>query len=101
MAAPREDPAPSGPSKAQGDANDLAQAYRELLRGEQAATALEANLSNLESKLDALLAAYEPAETTEEGGEDSAAGEATKKTSEKKEKPTQQSKEDPQDEKKH
>ncbi|CAI6054917.1 unnamed protein product [Clonostachys chloroleuca] len=100
MAAPKEDPAPSGPSKAQGDANDLAQAYRELLRGEQAATALEANLSNLESKLDALLAAYEPAETTEEGGKDSDSGEASKKTSEKKEKPAQESKEDPQDEKK-
>jgi hypothetical protein len=28
-------------------------------RGEQAATALEANLSNLESKLDAILAAFE------------------------------------------
>ncbi|CAH0049494.1 unnamed protein product [Clonostachys solani] len=99
MAAPREDPAPSGSSKAQGDANDLAQAYRELLRGEQAASTLEANLTNLESKLDALLAAYEPAETTEEGGKDSDAGEASGKTPEKKEKPAQQSKEDPQDEK--
>ncbi|VUC27139.1 unnamed protein product [Clonostachys rosea] len=87
MAAPREDPAPSEPPKAQGDANDLAKAYRELLRGEQAATALEANLSNLESKLDALLAAYEPAETTEEAGEGSDAGKASQKTSEKKEDP--------------
>ncbi|KAJ4170400.1 hypothetical protein NW754_006538 [Fusarium falciforme] len=45
-------------SKASGDA-DLAQAYRDLARGEQTATALEANLSNLESKLDAILAALE------------------------------------------
>ncbi|CAH0026662.1 unnamed protein product [Clonostachys rhizophaga] len=68
--------------------------------GEQAATALEANLSNLESKLDALLAAYEPAEATGEGGKDSDAGKAPKETSEEKEKPAQESKEDPQNEKK-
>lgn len=36
-------------------------------RGEQTATAMEANLSNLESKLDALLAAFEPLEE-EKGG---------------------------------
>ncbi|RGP73787.1 hypothetical protein FLONG3_6208 [Fusarium longipes] len=41
-----------------GDA-DLAQAYRELARGEQAATNLENNLTNLESRLDAILAALE------------------------------------------
>ena len=35
------------------------QAYRDLARGEQAAAAMEANLTNLESKLDALLAAAE------------------------------------------
>jgi hypothetical protein len=36
-------------------------------RGEQAATALEANLSNLESKLDAILAAFEsPSGDTED-----------------------------------
>ncbi|RMJ04907.1 hypothetical protein CDV36_014428, partial [Fusarium kuroshium] len=34
-------------------------AYRDLARGEQTATALEVNLSNLESKLDAILAALE------------------------------------------
>ncbi|CEI39205.1 hypothetical protein FVEN_g10506 [Fusarium venenatum] len=41
-----------------GDA-DLAQAYRDLARGEQAATNLENNLTNLESRLDAILAALE------------------------------------------
>ncbi|TDZ17819.1 hypothetical protein Cob_v009360 [Colletotrichum orbiculare MAFF 240422] len=39
--------------------DNIAQAYRDLLRGEQAATALEANLTNLENRLDALLAAFE------------------------------------------
>ncbi|KAL2271172.1 hypothetical protein VTJ83DRAFT_543 [Remersonia thermophila] len=34
----------------------LAQALRELARGEQTASTLEANLTNLESKLDAILA---------------------------------------------
>lgn len=34
----------------------LAQALKDLARGEQTASALEANLSNLESKLDAILA---------------------------------------------
>ncbi|KAJ0150627.1 putative Cystinosin like protein [Fusarium oxysporum f. sp. albedinis] len=38
-------------------------AYRDLARGEQAATALENNLSNLESRLDAILAALEARET--------------------------------------
>ncbi|KAL7950814.1 hypothetical protein V8C42DRAFT_131481 [Trichoderma barbatum] len=41
---------------------DLAQALRELSRGEQTATAMEANLNNLESKLDALLAAFDDLE---------------------------------------
>ncbi|EWZ98009.1 hypothetical protein BFJ63_vAg1755 [Fusarium oxysporum f. sp. narcissi] len=53
-------PLASGSSS--GDA-DLAQAYRDLARGEQAATALENNLSNLESRLDAILAALEARET--------------------------------------
>ncbi|KAG8666083.1 hypothetical protein FPOAC2_11176 [Fusarium poae] len=44
-----------------GDA-DLAQAYRDLARGEQAATNLENNLTNLESRLDAILAALEASE---------------------------------------
>ncbi|QLI65603.1 uncharacterized protein G6M90_00g012120 [Metarhizium brunneum] len=46
---------------------DLAQAYRELVKGEQAATALEANLTNLESKLDAMLAALEEKASGAEG----------------------------------
>ncbi|KAI5465945.1 hypothetical protein BGZ63DRAFT_374939 [Mariannaea sp. PMI_226] len=46
------------PSSSSSDV-DLAQAYRDLARGEQAATALEANLANLESKLDTILAALE------------------------------------------
>lgn len=47
-------------------------------RGEQAATALEANLSNLESKLDALLAAFETGETGQnaDGGAKQGAGDA-------------------------
>ncbi|OAA43234.1 hypothetical protein NOR_04601 [Metarhizium rileyi] len=42
-----------------GETVDLAQAYRDLAKGEQTATALEANLANLESKLDAMLAVLE------------------------------------------
>ncbi|KID80172.1 hypothetical protein MBR_01484, partial [Metarhizium brunneum ARSEF 3297] len=42
-------------------------AYRELVKGEQAATALEANLTNLESKLDAMLAALEEKASGAEG----------------------------------
>ncbi|KAL7927663.1 hypothetical protein ACQKWADRAFT_277456 [Trichoderma austrokoningii] len=45
---------------------DLAQALRELSRGEQTATAMEANLTTLESKLDALLAAFEQLEEENE-----------------------------------
>ncbi|CCT65757.1 uncharacterized protein FFB20_04908 [Fusarium fujikuroi] len=56
------EPLASGSSS--GDA-DMAQAYRDLARGEQAATALENNLSNLESRLDAILAALEARETTQ------------------------------------
>ncbi|KAL6696187.1 hypothetical protein J3F84DRAFT_327105 [Trichoderma pleuroticola] len=41
---------------------DLAQALRELARGEQTATAMETNLTNLESKLDAILAAFDDME---------------------------------------
>ncbi|TQV99430.1 hypothetical protein V2A60_004905 [Cordyceps javanica] len=41
------------------DPQDLAKAYREITKGEQTATQLEANLTNLESKLDAMLAAFE------------------------------------------
>ncbi|EFY92814.1 hypothetical protein MAC_01052 [Metarhizium acridum CQMa 102] len=46
---------------------DLAQAYRDLAKGEQAATALEANLTHLESKLDAMLAALEKKASGAEG----------------------------------
>ncbi|EXM36181.1 hypothetical protein NW761_000616 [Fusarium oxysporum] len=52
---------PPASGSSSGDA-DLAQAYRDLARGEQAATALENNLSNLESRLDAILAALEARE---------------------------------------
>ncbi|KXH28535.1 hypothetical protein CNYM01_13662 [Colletotrichum nymphaeae SA-01] len=38
------------------------------LRGEQAASALEANLTNLEGRLDALLAAFESAQEPNEDG---------------------------------
>ncbi|KUI65791.1 hypothetical protein VM1G_11372 [Cytospora mali] len=37
---------------------ELAQAFRDLARGEQTASALEANLTSLESKLDELLASF-------------------------------------------
>ncbi|KAH7162780.1 hypothetical protein B0J13DRAFT_19242 [Dactylonectria estremocensis] len=55
----------SGANSAQTSSSDadLAQAYRDLTRGEQTATALEANLSNLESKLDAILAVLEANES--------------------------------------
>ncbi|GKT55161.1 hypothetical protein ColTof3_02500 [Colletotrichum tofieldiae] len=38
------------------------------LQGEQAATALETNLTNLESRLDALLAAFEANEKSDQDG---------------------------------
>ncbi|KAI0160318.1 hypothetical protein GGR57DRAFT_499730 [Xylariaceae sp. FL1272] len=38
---------------------EMAQAFKDLARGEQQAAAIEANLTNLENKLDALLAAFE------------------------------------------
>ncbi|KAH8675752.1 hypothetical protein BX600DRAFT_507962 [Xylariales sp. PMI_506] len=40
---------------------DFAQAFKDLARGEQHAAAMEANLTKLESKLDALLAQFEAA----------------------------------------
>ncbi|OAA77819.1 hypothetical protein LEL_04642 [Akanthomyces lecanii RCEF 1005] len=51
---------------------DLATAYREITKGEQTAAQLEANLTNLESKLDAMLAAFEQQE-----GRDSKIGDKT------------------------
>ncbi|KAI5850155.1 hypothetical protein GGS23DRAFT_598202 [Durotheca rogersii] len=38
---------------------DIAEAFKDLARGEQQAAALEAGLTNLEKKLDALLASIE------------------------------------------
>ncbi|PNY24511.1 Uncharacterized protein TCAP_05538 [Tolypocladium capitatum] len=46
----------------ESEATDMAQAYRDLARGEQTAAALEANLSVLHSRLDAMLAGLEPKE---------------------------------------
>lgn len=50
-----------------GAEGDVAQALRDLARGEQAATAMEANLTTLESKLDALLAAFDSLEDNQKG----------------------------------
>ncbi|KAI6785557.1 uncharacterized protein J7T54_005891 [Emericellopsis cladophorae] len=70
MTAPDDDPQQQGQSngKVQTEA-DLAQAYKEIMRGEQAATAMENNLSNLESKLDAILAAFDAADVEKATGE--------------------------------
>ncbi|KAI1402329.1 hypothetical protein F4819DRAFT_485638 [Hypoxylon fuscum] len=43
---------------------ELAQAFKDIARGEQQAAALEANLTSLESKLDALLASIEGGSTS-------------------------------------
>ncbi|KFA62549.1 hypothetical protein S40285_05707 [Stachybotrys chlorohalonatus IBT 40285] len=56
----------SSENRSKDEATDLAQAYRDILKGEQAATAIESNLTNLERKLDAMLAAIEGAETAKE-----------------------------------
>ncbi|KAK0734163.1 hypothetical protein B0T26DRAFT_57640 [Lasiosphaeria miniovina] len=50
-------PSWSAPSASVGD--HLAQTLKDLARGEQTAAALEANLTNLESKLDELLASFD------------------------------------------
>ncbi|KAI0452752.1 hypothetical protein F5B21DRAFT_482152 [Xylaria acuta] len=47
---------------------EMAQAFKDLARGEQQAAAIEANLARLESKLDALLASIEVADPTEANG---------------------------------
>ncbi|KAI1756538.1 hypothetical protein F4782DRAFT_526224 [Xylaria castorea] len=47
---------------------EMAQAFRDLTRGEQQAAAIEANLASLESKLDALLASIEDADPAEVNG---------------------------------
>ncbi|KAL6908493.1 hypothetical protein GGI43DRAFT_392891 [Trichoderma evansii] len=65
MGASSDSPIANSPKPDQHEAApevDLAQALRELSKGEQTATAMEANLTNLESKLDALLAAFEQLE---------------------------------------
>ncbi|KAK4128788.1 hypothetical protein N657DRAFT_676531 [Parathielavia appendiculata] len=50
---------PSEPPLSSSSVGDrLAQALRDLARGEQTANTLEANLNNLESKLDELLASF-------------------------------------------
>ncbi|KAI1429970.1 hypothetical protein F5Y12DRAFT_709517 [Xylaria sp. FL1777] len=49
---------PPVPSAATTQA-EMAQAFRDLARGEQQAAAIEANLASIESKLDALLASIE------------------------------------------
>jgi uncharacterized protein with von Willebrand factor type A (vWA) domain len=62
MAGPEQRSSNHNGNKQQEDAaglGDLAQAYRDLARGEQTATALEANLTSLESKLDNILAALD------------------------------------------
>jgi len=70
-------PAPQEPESASPTTNrpdgessvdNIAQAYRDLLRGEQAATTLETNLTNLESRLDALLAAFEANGKSDQAG---------------------------------
>ncbi|GAB0131764.1 hypothetical protein EsDP_00000223 [Epichloe bromicola] len=55
----------------------LAQAYRDLAKGEQAASQLEANLTTLESRLEAMLAALEGKDEASESAE----GEDTNKSS--------------------
>ncbi|KAJ6787699.1 hypothetical protein PWT90_10162 [Aphanocladium album] len=66
---------PAEPSNPQ----DLATAYRELTKGEQTATQLEANLTNLESKLDAMLAAFEQQQQQGQGGSSADANGSSKK----------------------
>ncbi|KAI1341562.1 hypothetical protein F5Y15DRAFT_376481 [Xylariaceae sp. FL0016] len=54
--APPEAPSASSTQSTQAE---LAQAFKDLARGEQQAAVIEANLTALEDKLDALLAAVE------------------------------------------
>ncbi|ORY64374.1 uncharacterized protein BCR38DRAFT_434928 [Pseudomassariella vexata] len=61
--------ASSGSSSAPAPSDaDLAQAFKDLTKGEQQAAALERNLTSLESKLDALLAQFEDAAKEAETG---------------------------------
>ncbi|PSR81693.1 hypothetical protein BD289DRAFT_484277 [Coniella lustricola] len=56
---PSPPPVTAPATRAPRSDQELAQAFRDLARGEQTAAALESNLTNLESKLDELLAAFE------------------------------------------
>ncbi|KAI1810100.1 hypothetical protein GGS20DRAFT_569026 [Poronia punctata] len=68
-------PAPSSVSAAKTQ-TELAQAFSDLARGEKQASALEANLASLETKLDALLAAFEASvEDVAPGGKEEGGGE--------------------------
>ncbi|RYP76197.1 hypothetical protein DL771_002021 [Monosporascus sp. 5C6A] len=49
----------NAPAAVRSPQSEMAQAFKDLARGEQHATALEANLTNLENRLDALLASIE------------------------------------------
>ncbi|KAI0842904.1 hypothetical protein F5Y06DRAFT_291896 [Hypoxylon sp. FL0890] len=63
---------------------EMAKAFTDLLRGEQAATALEANLTHLESKLDALLASMEGDSTSFEARQGEEAGSKERESEAKK-----------------
>ncbi|KAK6864733.1 hypothetical protein PG990_005829 [Apiospora arundinis] len=65
-AGPSDGFAPIAASSSQAE---MAQAFKDLARGEQQAAAMEANLSKLESKLDELLAQFD--ETAVPGSSDS------------------------------
>ncbi|KAH9243008.1 hypothetical protein K456DRAFT_130027 [Colletotrichum gloeosporioides 23] len=56
MAPASQEPEPASATTTRPDSDssvdNIAQAYRDLQRGEQAASALEANLTNLENRLD-------------------------------------------------
>ncbi|EMD90992.1 hypothetical protein COCC4DRAFT_136614 [Bipolaris maydis ATCC 48331] len=62
---------------------DLAQAFKELQRGEQTAAALEAHLDSIEKKIEALLAQAEKAEKELKDGkaDDKQSPKADEKTS--------------------
>ncbi|KAI0600849.1 hypothetical protein F4775DRAFT_543735 [Biscogniauxia sp. FL1348] len=61
---------------------ELAQAFKDLARGEQQAAALEANLASLENRLDALLASIEGGSAP--NGETAGRGKAADSTGEPK-----------------
>ncbi|KAK7752454.1 hypothetical protein SLS62_005607 [Diatrype stigma] len=64
---PSQQSAASVPASSQAE---MAQAFKDLAKGEQHAAALEANLTNLESKLDALLASIEGGAALLDQGQD-------------------------------